>query len=85
MQGLGHLSAAKLKEQLACDTGPDGAESSVSEAPALCHSARRAWKSEARAPLQSSSREGRNGKESVAAEGGLLEAGKSWINLQVCR
>lgn len=24
VQGRGHLSAAKLKEQLACDTGPDG-------------------------------------------------------------
>lgn len=38
VQGRGHLSAAKLKEQLACVTGPDGAGSgagsSVSEAPA---------------------------------------------------
>lgn len=39
--------------------------------------ARRAWESEARTPLQSSSREGRNGKEPVAAEGAQAKVGST--------
>lgn len=72
VQGRGHLSAAKLKEQLACDTGPDGA--GLERGPEFLRlppgATSRAELGKARpGPHCSSFREGRNGTESVAAEG----------------
>lgn len=81
MQGRGQLSAAKLKEQLAGDTGPDGAESSVSEAPAWCHICAQSLGKRGPDPAAEFF-QGREEWERAGGGGG--GTGKSWIDLQVC-
>lgn len=69
VQGRGHLSAAKLKEQLACDTGSDGV--GLERGPEFLRLPPGATVRTAlgKARPGPRCRDRRNGKESVAAEG----------------